>query len=120
MNKEEIVIKNLIVNYLINKNFDLVKKILINLKSQGKLVKVKKKFNSIIEELYERNNILIGELELVFKENENFIKEKILKNYNFFIRKIKINNDLILGGIFRTKKIELNFNLVNIIRKIFS
>lgn len=119
MNKEEIVIKNLIVNYLINKDFNLLRKLLIKLKSQGKLGKVKKNFNSIIEELYEKNNILIGELELVFKENENFIKERILKNSNFFIRKIKINKDLILGGVFKTKRLELNFSLLNIIRKIF-
>jgi hypothetical protein len=121
MTKEDLVIKNLIVNYLVNKKFDYLEKLLTKLRQQGKLFKIKKNLNSLKELLFEKYDLIEGVLELACKDNQEWFLNKYLSQINkdkkILVKKIKINKDLILGGILRTKKLEINFSLLNIINK---
>jgi len=121
MTKEDLVIKNLIVNYLVNKKFDYLEKLLTKLRQQGKLFKIKKNLNSLKELLFEKYDWVEGVLELACKDNQEWFLNKYLSQINkdkkILVKKIKINKDLILGGILRTKKLEINFSLLNIINK---
>jgi hypothetical protein len=121
MTKEDLVIKNLIVNYLVNKKFDYLEKLLTKLRQQGKLFKIKKNLNSLKELLFEKYDLVEGVLELACKDNQEWFLNKYLSQINkdkkILVKKIKINKDLILGGILRTKKLEINFSLLNIINK---
>lgn len=118
MNREEMAIIKIIGEYLLSNKFDILENFLSKIKAEGKFKKVKKNLEFIIDYLYQKKNISRGDLELAFETNENFIKEKI-KTRGFLVREIKINASLILGGVFRSKQKELNFSLINILKKIF-
>ncbi|GIW65647.1 MAG: hypothetical protein KatS3mg094_166 [Candidatus Parcubacteria bacterium] len=118
MDREEIVIKKIILNYLKKKDFNLLNEFILRLRKEGKLAKLKKNFLSLKRDLYLENGFQLGELELVFLENENLIRNKLNQIVrNLIIEKVRINKNIILGFILRLNDREINFNLENIIKK---
>jgi hypothetical protein len=118
MDKEDRVIIKIIGDYLLAGELDKLEKILRKIKLEGKFKKVKKNIQFILDYLYQKKNIQIGDLEIAISDHNNLIKEKI-EQRGFLIKKVKTNPDLILGGVFRTKTMEFNFSLINILKKLF-
>ncbi|GIW66892.1 MAG: hypothetical protein KatS3mg095_0790 [Candidatus Parcubacteria bacterium] len=118
MTKEEIIIKKIILEYLQLNNFLLIEKFVYKLKREGKFYKLKNILGSIIEDFYIKNNYEIGELDLVFLENEDLIKDKLSKIFEkILIKKINLNKKIILGYVLRTRNKEFNFSLENMLNK---
>jgi F0F1-type ATP synthase delta subunit len=86
------------------------------MKGEGKFYLLKK-ILPLLEDLYfQKQGILVGELETAFDFNNNEILENFL-NSKIKIRKKRINKDLILGGVFRTKDLEVDFSFKNLFEK---
>ncbi|MCS7183831.1 MAG: hypothetical protein NZ866_00590 [Patescibacteria group bacterium] len=118
MIRDDLVLKKIILEFLMNNDFKKLEILINKLKREGKFFKVKKNLDDIINSFYEKNNFLVGELEIAFDENIELIKNRL--PYNFLIQKVKVNRYLIAGGVFRSKNKEFNFSLLNNLKQIFN
>lgn len=116
MIKTEAIIANLIYRlYRENKEKEL-NCLVVRLKRSGRLNLLKKALPILQEFDNEEKDILTGQLESAFDFQEINLLEKFLGKKIRLDRK-KINNKLILGGVFRSKNLEVDFSLRDLIRR---
>ncbi|BCX15205.1 MAG: hypothetical protein KatS3mg097_097 [Candidatus Parcubacteria bacterium] len=121
MRKIEIIFKKLIYDLIsLSKDNDrvidnFIRRVYLN----GRLYELKKALKEFEIEWKLKQGILVGDLEYCYPESVELIKEKLASflKQDIEINNLVLNKDLILGGIFRTNNLELNFSLSNILKK---
>lgn len=100
----------------------LIDRVIVKLKQEGKKYLLSEILDFIEEKSKEQIGLLAGQLELAFEEADipNLIEQQLQKKLKcpVIIQRQKVNPDLILGGRFRTKEVELDFSLKNLLRSL--
>lgn len=99
---------------------DLVETLLKKLKREGKFYLSKNILIYLEEKNNEENNIIQGKLKLALPtevEKVIYLLNKKLKN-KIILEKVEIDKNLILGGVFIGKNIQLDFSFKNLLRRI--
>ncbi len=123
MNKEIIILGETIINLYKKNKEALVEKLILKLKKNGQTHFLKQVLAYLKEKDLENQGLIKGVLKIAFGENDiDFIKEKIEKKLNkkIVLEKIKIDENLILGGLFLSKNYKIDFSYKNILNKIFN
>lgn len=116
MIKTEAIIAKLIYKLYQERKEKELNYLITRLKRSGKLNLLKKVLPILQELENEEKNILMGQLETAFDFRDINLLEKFLGK-QIKIEKKKINDKLILGGIFRTKNLEIDFSLRSLIKR---
>lgn len=121
MKKIELILKKIIKDLIEERKIDdvIINNFLKRVYIAGKFYELKRALKDYETDLKFQNNIVIGDLECCQRESVELIKEKLrfIFNKEIELSDIKINNNLILGGIFRTNNLELNFSLISLLKK---
>lgn len=116
MIKAEAIIAKLIYKFYQEGKEKELNWLVTRLKRSGKL-NLLKKVLPILQELdNEEKNILTGQLESAFDFHNIDLLEKLIGK-KVKIEKKNINEKLILGGIFRSKNLEVDFSLRGLIQR---
>jgi len=116
------IYSELIWRLIKKERFDLIDKFLINLKNKGKSYLLKDILGFLKDKINEENNIVKGNLKLAFEDDIEFVIQKLTRKLakKIEIKKIEIDENLILGGIFVSRYFKFDFSLKNLINKVFS
>lgn len=96
----------------------LIDKVIMRLKKEGKKHLLPEILAWLKEKAQEQTGLLVGQLELAFLEvNMANLMAQLEKKLNapVAVQKQKVKPELILGGKFRTKAMELDFSLSSLL-----
>lgn len=92
------------------------------IKNEGKSHILRDILSYVLEKYYEEKNLLRGKIKLAFKEDLeeviNLLEKKLKKRVE--VEKIEIDKSLILGGVFLSKNLKVDFSLKKILKTFIS
>lgn len=101
------------------RKLELIDVLIERLKKEGKIYLLKYIVAYLKEKYNQEKNILEGNLLLAFADEIEKIKEILEKRLKSKIKinKVEIDENLILGGLFVSKNIRVDFSLKNLIKQ---
>lgn len=119
---EEKIYGELIEQLAKQKKYKLINFLIEKLKKEGKIYLLKNILNYLEEKYDKEKNIIRGNLKLSFLDEIDqvikFLERKLEKKIK--LDKVEIDENLILGGVFVSKNLKVDFSFKNLINKIFS
>lgn len=104
------------------KKQSLIDFLIKKLKKEGKIYLFKNIVNYLEEKYEKENNFIKGNLKLAFQHEVDYLINFLEKKLNKRIKldKVEVDENLILGGVFVSKNIKVDFSFKNLINKILS
>ncbi|MCS7201035.1 MAG: F0F1 ATP synthase subunit delta [Patescibacteria group bacterium] len=116
MIRDEIIIARLIYDLYKEKKIDELEMFLDRLKNSGRFNLLRRVIFLLKDMSDEQDDIIRGEIESAFEKENWSALEKFMQKKIEIVDK-KINSNLILGAIFRTKNFEIDFSLKGLFKR---